>query len=54
MSGATHQGEFQGVPPSGREVTMSAMLIYRVVEGKIVEIWAEADLTGFVQQLAGS
>ncbi|MFC1639206.1 ester cyclase [Gemmatimonadota bacterium] len=50
----THRAEFQGIPPSGREVTMSAMLMYRLAEGKIVEIWAEGDLTGFVGQLADS
>ena len=50
----THQAAFQGIPPSGREITMTAILIYRLAEGKIVEIWAEADLGGFVQQLSGS
>src|SRR5918992_768668 len=37
---ATHdRGELMGVAPSGKEMTNRAMVIYRIVEGKIAEEW---------------
>jgi steroid delta-isomerase-like uncharacterized protein len=50
MSG-THGGEFQGVPPTGRQVTMKGIDFSRVVEGKIAEHWAEFDVIGVMQQI---
>lgn len=47
----THQGEFQGMAPTGKHVTLKAITIYRIVGGKIVEIWEEADILGMMQQL---
>jgi serine phosphatase RsbU (regulator of sigma subunit)/ketosteroid isomerase-like protein len=39
---ATHdRRELMGVAPTGREVTYKAIAIHRIVEGKIVEEWAE-------------
>jgi serine phosphatase RsbU (regulator of sigma subunit) len=36
----THdRGEFMGVAPSGRELTNRAIVIHRIVEGKIAEEW---------------
>lgn len=46
-----HKGEFMGVPPSGKEVTMSAILIHRLANGKMVEDWEWADNLGFMAQL---
>ena len=47
----THQGEFQGIAPTGKQVTLKAITIYRIVGGKIVEVWEEADILGLMQQL---
>ena len=47
----THEGEFQGIAPTGRRVTLKAIAIYRIVGGKIVELWEEADILGMMQQL---
>ena len=47
----THQGEFMGVPPSGKQVTMTAILIHRLADGKMVEDWEWSDSLGFMQQL---
>ena len=44
-------GAFQGIPPTGKEATVTSTDIYRIVDGKIVEQWFEADLTGMRQQL---
>jgi steroid delta-isomerase-like uncharacterized protein len=50
----THQSEFQGIQPSGRKITVTALLIYKIYDGKIVEIWAEADFAGLMNQLTAS
>jgi predicted ester cyclase len=47
----THEGEFMGMPPTGREVTITYMNIDRLVGGKLVEHRAEADMAGLMQQL---
>jgi len=35
----THTGEFFGLAPTGKKVTMTAVAIYRIVNGKLVEGW---------------
>ena len=47
----THKGEFRGLAPSGREVTMSGIDMIRLAEGKIVEDRVEVDQLGMMQQL---
>ena len=47
----THQGEFMGLAPTGKQVTTSGINISRIVEGKIVELREEWDAQGFFQQL---
>jgi steroid delta-isomerase-like uncharacterized protein len=47
----THQGEFMGLAPTGKQFTTSGMNISRIVEGKIVEERQEWDALGFLQQL---
>jgi steroid delta-isomerase-like uncharacterized protein len=46
-----HTGQFQGIPPTGKEVTVTSTDIYRIVDGKIVEQWFESDFAGAMQQL---
>ena len=47
----THQGPLVGIPPTGKQVTMSGIAIYRLVDGKIVEQWGVNDMLGLLQQL---
>ncbi len=48
----THTGEpFLGIPASGKKVTVTGTSIYRIVQGKIVEHWANMDFLGVLQQL---
>lgn len=47
----THEGEFQGIPPTGKKVTVAGLGIDRVAAGKIVEKWAAFDALGMMQQL---
>jgi steroid delta-isomerase-like uncharacterized protein len=48
---ATHLGELMGIPPTGKRVTVSGIHITRVVDGKVVEDWANDDVLGMLQQL---
>jgi predicted ester cyclase len=50
-SSATHTGEFQGIPPTGRRITVMGIWIDRVADGKIVERWGAVDMLGVMQQL---
>jgi steroid delta-isomerase-like uncharacterized protein len=47
----THQGELQGFPPSGKPVAFSGVGIFRLDNGRIVEVWNFADSLGLMQQL---
>ncbi len=48
---AVHQGPFQGLPPTGRDVEIAIMHIDRLENGKIVEHWGQGDAQGLMQQL---
>jgi predicted ester cyclase len=48
---ATHTGEFHGIAPTQRQVTMSGIVIYKVHAGRICESWGELDLLGLFRQL---
>lgn len=47
----THQGEFQGIPPTGKEVEFEAIVVDRIVDGKMVEHWSNTDNLSLMQQL---
>jgi steroid delta-isomerase-like uncharacterized protein len=47
----THQGELMGIPPTGKQVTVSGITISRVKNGKVVEEWSNWDTLGMLQQL---
>jgi predicted ester cyclase len=47
----THRGELQGIPPTGKQVSMATTMIDHVRDGKIVEHWGQADFLGLMQQL---
>jgi steroid delta-isomerase-like uncharacterized protein len=47
----TQKGELMGIPPSGKQISVSGMEIYRFEGGKIVEHWLESDMLGLLQQL---
>ena len=48
---AVHSGEFQGLPPTGKQVAMTGITILRLAGGKIVENTVELDQLGLLQQL---
>ncbi len=50
-STGTHKEEFQGLAPTGKSFTETGVLIYRIVNGKIVEAWTVSDVLDFFRQL---
>jgi len=46
-----HRGEYRGAPPTGKQVTMTAILIHRLAGGKMVEDWEWSDQLGVLRQL---
>jgi predicted ester cyclase len=47
----THRGEFLGIPPSGKRVTVSFTAIVRIENGQVVEEWGGLDLLDLLPQL---
>lgn len=50
MSG-THRGEFNGIPPTGRRISVGGVGLFRMAGGRIAEEWPQDDLLGLMQQL---
>lgn len=46
-----HKGQFMDLPPTGKPITMTGIEIFRIENGKIAELWGEANLLGMLQQL---
>jgi predicted ester cyclase len=46
-----HQGEFMGVPPTGRDVALAITTILTMRDGRCVERWSTADMLGLLVQL---
>lgn len=47
----THEGEFMGIPPTGRSISIEVIDIVRFEDGKFVEHWGIMDNMGMMQQL---
>jgi steroid delta-isomerase-like uncharacterized protein len=47
----THQGEMEGIPATGKTVSVPGITIFRMDNGKIAEGWLVNDTLGMMQQL---
>ena len=47
----THTGEFMGIAPTGKKITMMFADMFRIVNGKIVEYWEVRDQLDYNKQL---
>lgn len=47
----THTGELMGIPPTGKQVTVTGIGLDRIAGGRIVEEWGEFDMMSMMQQL---
>lgn len=48
---ATQIEEFEGLPPSDDELSITSILIWEIEDGTIAEIWSSPDAFGMMQQL---
>ncbi len=46
-----HKGEFQGIPPTGKQVSIGGTDFLTIIDGKITEEWVFVDMIGWLQQL---
>jgi len=47
----THVGEVNGIPATGKKLSVDAITIHRMAGGKIAETWEVWDTLGFLQQI---
>jgi len=47
----THQGEFQGIPATGRTISYVSHEFYRVADGLVAEEWICSDMASLFRQL---
>jgi predicted ester cyclase len=50
-SRGTQKGAFMAIPPTGKQMMVSSIIIARFADGKIVEEWGLDDQVGMLQQL---
>ncbi len=50
-STSVHQGEYQGMPATGKQVINRGINIFRIENGRIAEVWDTWDRLGVWQQL---
>ena len=48
----THKGQYLGISPTGKKITITTVSIYRIVDGKIAEAWHVYDNLDFYKQLS--
>ena len=49
--GGAHTGDMMGIPPTGKSVAISEIIIDRLADGQIVESWRLFDQMAMMQQL---
>ncbi len=47
----THQGDLEGIAPTGNQIEITGIFISRIAEGKIAEDWSNFDALGMLQQI---
>ena len=47
----THEGDFRGIPATGRRIQVSGINMYRVEDGRIGAEWEQMDSIGMLQQM---
>jgi steroid delta-isomerase-like uncharacterized protein len=47
----THKGELNGIPATGKQITVTGMTVARIANGKVAESYVNWDALGLMQQL---
>jgi len=50
-SSGTHLGEFQGIAPTGKKITVTGITISRYADGQVAESWVGFDTQDLMRQL---
>lgn len=48
----THDGEYKGIPPTGRHVAATSAEIFTVADGRFSGYWCLTDVAGLIRQLS--
>ena len=46
-----HEQDLPGIPATGNDLRMTATVIHRIEDGRLVEKWSDKDVLGFLVQL---
>ena len=47
----THDGEYKGIPATGRNISSESAEVFRIAEGKFVGYWCLSNVAGLMRQL---
>jgi len=47
----TQRGEFAGIPATGKRMKVHDFAMYRIVDGKITDVWSLIDMQGLRDEL---
>lgn len=47
----THDGEYKGIPPTGRHVATECAEVFRIADGKFAGYWCLTNVAGLMRQL---
>ena len=47
----THDGEYKGIPPTGRHVATECAEVFRIADGKFAGYWCMTNVAGLMRQL---
>jgi steroid delta-isomerase-like uncharacterized protein len=50
----THRGPFQGLPPTGKPISVAHMHFVRLIDGKTTDLWHVWDVAGLMRQLGAA
>jgi len=50
----THQGDFHGIPGTGKKISARGLQIARFEDGQIVERWGSTDELGIMEQIGAA
>lgn len=50
----THRGPFQGLPPTGKPISVAHMHFIRLIDGKTTDLWHVWDVAGLMRQLGAA
>jgi steroid delta-isomerase-like uncharacterized protein len=51
LGSGTHRGELMGIDPTDKPISVEAISIFRIANGKIAEEWTVWDALGLLQQV---